>query len=286
MELFRALAALSEPPGSETIRLAEILDLGAVPGESEWSELFLFQLYPYASVYLGPEGQIGGEARDRIAGFWRALELEPPAEADHLAVMLAFYAELLGLESATESDDDRGRWRHVQRAFLNEHLLSWLPAYLVKLETLAAPFYDGWGRLLQRALAEEQTRLGATDVPPVHFARCGPPADPRRDGAGAFLDFLLAPLASGLIVLRSDLERAALDTGLAVRVADRRFGLESLLAQDARAVLGWLSEETTDWSRRLDRSVLGDCVAVASWSRRATATASLMQSIRDDTPGS
>ena len=35
---------------------------------------------------------LGGEARDRIAGFWRALGLVPPPEPDHLAVMLGLYA--------------------------------------------------------------------------------------------------------------------------------------------------------------------------------------------------
>ena len=53
------------------------------------TDLFVFQLQPYASVYLGAEGMLGGEARDRIAGFWRALGASPPSEPDHLATMLA-----------------------------------------------------------------------------------------------------------------------------------------------------------------------------------------------------
>jgi hypothetical protein len=75
--------------------VADLLDLGPLPGEAEYTELFLFQLTPYASVYLGPEGMLGGEALDRIAGFWRALQQEPPVEPDHLAVMLGFYARLM-----------------------------------------------------------------------------------------------------------------------------------------------------------------------------------------------
>ena len=89
MELFRALAVLAEPPRAETAHLAVALELGAVPEASEYTDLFVFQLYPYASVYLGAEGMLGGEARDRIAGFWRALGQVPPAEPDHLAVMNA-----------------------------------------------------------------------------------------------------------------------------------------------------------------------------------------------------
>jgi hypothetical protein len=33
---------------------------------------------PYAAVYLGAEGGFGGEAADRVAGFWRAIGVPPP----------------------------------------------------------------------------------------------------------------------------------------------------------------------------------------------------------------
>src|ERR1044072_3466050 len=80
MELFRALAVLAEPPVAEAARVAEALELGAVPEAAEYTEVFIFQLYPYASVYLGEEGMLGGEARDRVGGFWRVSGGRPPAE--------------------------------------------------------------------------------------------------------------------------------------------------------------------------------------------------------------
>src|SRR5918912_2670654 len=141
MELFRALAVLSEPPTDEAVRLAEALELGPIPAASEYTELFVFQLYPYASVYLGAEGMIGGEARAAVAGFWRALGQTPPAEADNLAVMLALYAQLAELEEQQEVAMRRQTWAKARKAFLWEHLLSWLPVYLQKLEAIAPPFY-------------------------------------------------------------------------------------------------------------------------------------------------
>ena len=88
MELLRCLGSLIEPPSEEVQRFADLLDLGPLPSASEHTDLFLFQLYPFASVYLDSEGKMGGEARDRIAGFWRALEMVPPTEPDHLTVLL------------------------------------------------------------------------------------------------------------------------------------------------------------------------------------------------------
>jgi len=54
MEILRPLAVFAEPPRRpEVARLAELLDLGEPPSLSEYTETFVFQLYPYASVYLG-----------------------------------------------------------------------------------------------------------------------------------------------------------------------------------------------------------------------------------------
>ena len=120
-ELFRALGSLVEPPTPAGQRVADLLDLGPLPGEAEYTELFLFQLTPYASVYLGPEGMLGGEARDRIAGFWRALQQEPPAEPDHLAVMLAFYARLTEEEAGSDGSRARGALQRARKAFEEEY---------------------------------------------------------------------------------------------------------------------------------------------------------------------
>src|SRR4051812_43675684 len=180
MELFRALAVLAEPPVAEALHLADALELGPMPGAAEYTEVFIFQLYPYASVYLGAEGMMGGEARDMIAGFWRALGLVPPAEPDHLAVMLALYAELSEREEK-ESDASRSeRWRHARKAFLWEHLLSWLPVYLQKLDRVATPFYRKWGETLREALAAEIEAAGMPRQLPLHLRIASGLSDPRE----------------------------------------------------------------------------------------------------------
>ena len=126
MELFRALGSLVETPTPETASVAALLDLGPVPDPAEHSDLFLFQLYPFASVYLGVEGQLGGEARDRVAGFWRSLDEVPPAEPDHLAAMIHHqpgdamvqqHGNALGLDGCIElADHDASQQREPSRS--------------------------------------------------------------------------------------------------------------------------------------------------------------------------
>ncbi len=243
MELFRALAVLAEPPDREGAgRVAQALGLGGLPAPSEYTELFAFQLYPYASVYVGAEGMLGGEARDRVADFLSVLGVKAPSEPDHLPVLLGTYALLCEAEGAEAP----------RAAFLWEHLLSWLPAYLEKLDELAPPFYRRWGGLLSEALLAEVSTLARPDALPLHLRAAPPLADPREEATTVddFLGSLLAPARSGLILTRADLARGARSLGRGMRAGERRFALRSLLGQDAAGALSWLASEAEGWAVR------------------------------------
>jgi TorA maturation chaperone TorD len=281
MELFRALAVLAEPPTVNGARVAEALELGELPGEDEYTELFIFQLYPYASVYLGAEGMIGGEARDRVAGFWRALGQLPPAEPDHLSVMLALYARLVELETNESDARRRESWHGARRAFLWEHLLSWLPAvYLTKLFSLATPFYSRWGVLLMRTLLEEASVVGRQERLSLHLREAQGLIDPRSDNVEDFLQSILTPVRSGMILTRADLTRAARKLGLSVRMGERKFILKSLFAQDAHGIFDWLIEEADLWGER-HHNHRGALEEIArSWEEKTEATVTLLAELR------
>ncbi|HEX8144026.1 MAG TPA: molecular chaperone TorD family protein [Pyrinomonadaceae bacterium] len=283
MELFRALAVLAEPPAAESARVADALELGPMPTPAEYTELFVFQLYPYASVYLGPEGMLGGEVRSAVGGFWRALGETPPAEPDHLAVMLALYARLVEMEEGESDEVRRGSLRVARRAYLWEHLLSWLPVYLDKLCEVASPFYRGWGEALAQALVAEAEAVGRQSQLPLYLRDAGRVVDPRRDEVGEFLLSLLSPVRSGMILVRSDLTRAARGLGLGLRLGERRFILKALLGQDGKGVLEWLAAEASRWaqSHRLRLETLGE--VAAAWEERASATANLLRELQATT---
>ncbi|MGA9994479.1 MAG: molecular chaperone TorD family protein [Pyrinomonadaceae bacterium] len=279
MELFRALALLAEPPTKETERVAEALELGPLPCESEHTEIFLFQLYPYASVYLGAEGMIGGEARDLIAGFWRALSRTPPREPDHLALMLALYASLCGVEEDESDALRRSGLRNARKAFLWEHLLSWLPVYLDKLNEIATPFYRKWGEMLFQALAEESKVVGRQERLSLHLREAEQVVDPREEGIEKFLQSLLTPARSGIILTRADLQRAARALSLGSRMGERLFILKALFGQDAGAMLLWLARETSNWTalHRKRAKVFGETAKV--WKEKSKATTKLLKQL-------
>jgi len=309
MEIFRALAVLIEPltEPKAVMRMGKLLGLGQLPTASEFTDTFVFQFYPYASVYLGAEGMFGGEARDRIAGFWRALGQTPPAESDHLAVLLATYARLSSPEDenavvsscegsyvvkgdslhANVVENARGleAARSVREAFLWEHLLSWLPVYLDRVAEVAPQFYRRWAELLTDALLEESRAARTPAALPLHLREAPHVADPRGSTPGEFLQTLLAPARSGLILVRSDLARAASSLGTVLRAGERKYALRSLMGQDARGTLGWLAVEASRQAARhaRHRDTIG---AIADWwSARAAATEKLLRELESDAEG-
>lgn len=289
MELFRALAVFVEPHGGEASPLADALGLGSAPGADEFTETFILQLPPYASIYTGTEGMIGGEARDRIAGFWRALGQAPPAEVDHLTVMLALYARLHEWEEGEREAARREGVRAARLAFLWEHLLSWLPVYLDKLIEIAPPFYRRWGEMLLTALLAEAEAPHDAGRLPLHLRAAQVAlADPRTESLDAFLQSVVAPVRSGMILTRADLSRAARTLSLGARLGERKFILKSLFTQDARATLNWLSREAALASERhrRRRDPLG--TVAEAWEARAAASARLLEELEAaarETPG-
>jgi TorA maturation chaperone TorD len=284
MELLRALAALAEPPSAESARLGELLELGSRPEDSAWTELFALQLPPYASIYLSADGRIGGEPRDRVAGFWRALGLVPPVEPDHLPILLGFHAQLAERERRATLERDRARWHNTRRAFFAEHLASWLPFYLAAAAEEADEFHRRWCALLARVLDGEAAALGQL-VEPAHFRDLPEARGPRDAAAGESDDWitdLFAPLRCGVFLPRGALRRAARELGLGERLGERRQTLRTLLSQDGAAMLAWLASRARAEAASHRRAGAAMPACAAFWSARAEATALRLEPLAEE----
>ncbi|HUG41512.1 MAG TPA: molecular chaperone TorD family protein [Longimicrobiales bacterium] len=278
MELLRTLGVLAEAPGPAQARLAAAAGLPAPPDDAAHTELFRFQLPPYASIYLGSRGMLGGEARDRIAGFWRALQATPPPEPDHLATLLAAHASLVERDAAAGGASP---WRAARHAFFWEHLASWLVPYLARIVELGEPFHRAWARALEAALAAEAALLGPPTAPPAHFAAAPPVA---ADSAEALLDAVLAPARSGVILTRRDLQAGARRLEVGLRQGERRFALTWMLRQDPRGTLAWLAEEAARQAAAGSLSWSPPGFITAHWQDRARETARILGGAAREAP--
>lgn len=281
MELLRALAALAEPPRREHGAISRGAGLDGSPPVADHTGLFVLQLPPYASLYLNDPAMLGGEARDRMAGFWRALDLTPPPEPDHLTLLLACHAGLVEREG-TAAAASATHWRRVRHAFFWEHLASWVFPYLSRLLELAPPFYRSWGTLLWEVLAAEVAVLGPPAALPAHL-RAVPAAEtaPAGSSVDEIVAFLLTPVRSGLLLTRADLVRASREVQHSMRLADRRHALRGLLIGTPDRMLDWLQREAqrqAAWGRHAPAAA---APVTRFWMARAAASVQLVTRLHD-----
>ena len=256
-ELLRALGAVAgDPAGASAVCGA--LGLTA-PGNAEHTEVFLLNCPPYAAVYLGADGALGGDAADRVAGFWRAIGVTPPAEPDHLAALLSLYAGLGEACSGARTEAVRRALTRTRHVLFWEHLWSWVPAYLAAVATF--PALAAWAALTRRAVlaeravpAERAERAGhpsAAGAPGVRLPlalRAAPaPLSPGL-APGDLPAALTTPVRSGLILTRRALAGGAEAAGAGHRIGERRFTLRAMLDQEPAGTLRWLGGEAARWA--------------------------------------
>ncbi len=271
-ELLRALGAIADSPAAARAA-SHALGIDVATG-AEHTEVFVLNCPPYAAVYLGPEGALGGEGADRAAGFWRAIGIDPPAEPDHLAALLALYAGLGEAAGQTRRTVTAAALARSQTALFWEHLWPWLPAYLDAVTDLAGPALTGWARLTQHAIAAEFALLPAQERLPLAL-RSAPGAVHAEGRLGELADGLTTPLRSGIVLTRRSLALGAGQAQVGHRIGERRFTLRAMLDQDAAATLAWLSCEARRWQLRHARRAAGD-PATGWWAARAGRTAHLL----------
>jgi TorA maturation chaperone TorD len=261
-DLVRALGAYAERPTDAMGSVASAIGID-VPSAADYTDLFVHQLVPYASVYLGPEGGIGGTARDTIAGFWRAVGLTPPAEPDHLSSLLGLWASL----AERPGDDAGGALRdHAVGALVWEHLVPWLPPYLARVAEVGARPYAAWADILGSLVGATSASTGLTRLP-HHLAV--DPAPPTA--ADDVVPYVLAPARSGLVLTRSDIARAAAESGLGMRIGERAYALSAMIDQDADAVFRWMADEASRQAEGLAGAV-GPEVVLDRWQARLATT--------------
>jgi TorA maturation chaperone TorD len=264
-ELLRALGAVADSPAAAR---AIAGPLGQAPvSDAEHTDVFVLNCPPYASVYLGPDGALGGEGADRVAGFWRAISVSPPAEPDHLTALLALYASLGEAADEARRPATAQALTRSRQGLFAEHLWPWLPAYLDAVTDLAIPSLTAWAELSRRVVAAEFAAQPAWPRLPLALR-----VAPGDIGAGLRLvEALTTPIRSGIILTRRRLAAGAAEAWVGHRIGERRYTLRAMFGQDPHATLAWAAEAATRWQRRHASRAAGDAVA-GWWAARAGRT--------------
>lgn len=274
-ELLRALGAVADSPAAAR---AVAGPLGLAPvSEAGHTEAFVMNCPPYASVYLGPDGALGGEGADRAAGFWRALAITPPAEPDHLTALLALYASLGEAAADTGRPATARALTRSRLSLFREHLWPWLPAYLDAVTDLGLPVLAAWAGLTRRAVAAELAAQPAWPALPLAL-RAAPAGARTGPGLDGLADVLITPVRSGLILTRRRLAAGAGEAGVGHRIGERRYALRAMFGQDPQATLAWAAAEAARWQDRHARRAVRDEVA-GWWAARAARTGACLRDL-------
>ena len=145
------------------------------PGNAEHTEVFVLNCPPYAAIYLGADGGLGGDAADRVAALAGHRGRPPAGRSPRRAAEPVREPRRSLLRRRKEAV--RHALTRARRALFWEHLWPWLPAYLAAVE--AFPALGAWAALTRRAVLAERAGHpgpgGPDGTVPGSRWRCAPP---------------------------------------------------------------------------------------------------------------
>jgi TorA maturation chaperone TorD len=255
---------LSEPD-AETLSRAVGAGLpGGEPSDlaAAWTDLFLLNVYPYATAFTDISGELNGPAAAAASRRYSAAGYAPPeldgtGAPDHAGLSLGYLAHL----------QEQGREDPPFLAWT----LDWLPicALAVERQPYAHPFYRDLAAATRESLfaIASSPAIAPEDLAPVLEAE---PETEEEVGLARIVRFLLAPAASGFFLSRSRLGALALEAGLRLPFGSR-FDVARALFEAAgecgrvEPVLAALSLEAEAW----DAAYAALAHEQASWRARA-----------------
>jgi TorA maturation chaperone TorD len=216
-----------EPPASSPEELAQA-----------YTDLLLLNVYPYASIYLDPNGELGGQRAAKVEALFEETGYAPPAlrdvaAPDHIGLMLGY------LEAAGPAN-------------ILPLLLDWAPAFCLAVER-----EPGAHRFYRSLAAFTRATLLHSSIPPL-FDPSTPPSIPLTSAPDDDLTLhtlvrhLLTPARSGLFLSRGRLGHLGRELGLRLPFGER-FAVGLALFQAAGAagavpgLIDRLSGEVEAW---------------------------------------
>jgi hypothetical protein len=287
----RAIPALAQALGLEEEAGAFDPDGAA----ADHYQLLGYNVYPYESAFLAAEASLGGAVTEGVFAFYQELGLSGIGRSespDHIGLELGCLAFLASAEVDARQDglpSQAARMQALQRRFLEEHLLGWLPGLVQAIRSQGSAFYTALAELALELALAHHSDLAA--VAPARVFHLPPPPDllgDERTGVKEIARYLLTTAWSGLYLSREDIARLARRRHLPRGFGDRQVMLADLLrvAADYERlpdVLDDLGEQVGQWQQAYQaQRAAGHPLAhyAEAWLARLDTTARLLERIR------
>ncbi len=199
-------------------------------------QLFGMNVFPFESIFLDDSGLLGGWVTDGVIRSYQRFGFVVDTavdSADHIGHELAAMAALCQAEAAAREENltplvaSRQAW---QREFLEEHLLRWLPPFVLAVRQQGDEFFTAVANLTLELAAHHYTDLVAAPVDSGEFL---PPVPAiltdEKTSLKDIAHYLVTPAYSGLYFSRDDVSRLARRLELPRGFGDRQQMLVNLL---------------------------------------------------------
>ena len=246
--------------------------------------VFGLDVFLQSSPYLSETGLVGSAIPEEVIQLARMAGTDPELLGeglDHLSVQLRLLGRAL-------SQFEVPHYEERINTYLQQSLLTWLPAWVIATRRSDDTWYGYLALLLLELIVEHSASLPA---PVASEAQSSWPASPLKDpkfGIKKLADFLIRPHSSGLLITRTDLSRlgrgSSIPTGFGTRSDQMKTLLESAVRFDRlNELLLDISQLAAEWHIRFEE--LEDAFStlagpVLSWKVRLNHTQSLLETIK------
>ena len=263
-----------------------------------YTQLFGFNVFPYQSVFLDPACLLGGAEGNRVARCYAEAGYPVDAatsEPDHIGHELGLLAFLCGAEADALEDGQTHAaqyTRRLQQAFLDEHLLWWLPVFVQAVRSQQDVFYAAVAEMTQalvvaHRLEIDDGRSPGAPLPSLRLPVCPDPLDAPDAGLQDIAAFLATPACAGVYLSRDDIARLSRACALPRGFGARRQMLTNLLRAAAEfdsvgaatnALLALTDEYAAAYARFAARGAVFALIGQA-WHARAEALQTVLARI-------
>ncbi|MEO1166671.1 MAG: molecular chaperone TorD family protein, partial [Chloroflexota bacterium] len=200
-------------------------------------QLFIHNVFPHESIFLGDDGLLGGVITERVVAFYEQIGFQADSSdsADHISNELSALAHLCFAEHDAIVDDlvhEVQRLRQLQRRFLDEHLLRWLATFWLAVQQQEQSVYAAIVQQSFELVYRHREALGDDLMAQNNPFTLRPSPDLIDDQKTSLRDiarYLLIPAYTGFYLSSDDIKRIGMRLRLPHGFGKRQQILANLL---------------------------------------------------------